>query len=389
MSSRLNSPQASPRATPKNSQITVESVSAVQSEKPIARMFAGHMVQAAGLRVIMLLFASSSVEDITNTYTCKTILAALVHQATRPSSLEVGVPLTDLCRAGNVMLASAMGQASPWETNSAIYEDNEIINTSDEELDDDDDDDDMDTETEEDVDAEDQQVEVITSGMPMHPGHPGVAAIETVLMQQQMRMREHSSQSDPGNQQNNMENQTQGQQTMQSRRTSILRPAAFETPPQGPAAPPPPPSPITQLIEMGFSMAHVRRGMRSLNIDSNQNRTTNQISTQIAMLAAWLIENPQEPGEEPNASQSEPTTEAVDAGTDETSAENARPLFDFDPIPDTFFDVIDQSSGTIIMDGTESTTSIGAWPGNVASQAGTSGPSIIELPDDNPRQSLK
>ena len=47
-------------------------------------------------------------------------------------------------------------------------------------------------------------------------------------------------------------------------------------------------------------MAHVQRGMRSLNISQRTNQNSAQISTQIAMLAAWLIENPQLPEEEPS-----------------------------------------------------------------------------------------
>ena len=387
------SPLTSPRPTPKTSTHTVDTTQTVISEKPIARMFAGHMVQTAGLRVIMLFFASSSVEEITSTNTCRTILTSLIQQAARPSSLEVGVPLNDLLRAGNVMLASAMGQASPWDSRSSVYEESELINTSDEDemIDDDEDDDMMDTETEEDADPEEQvqqQTGTHSTGGGTQPGptalhSQGVAAIETVLMEHQRRLREVPQ--GPGDITN------QGQQTFgsnsdtnPSRRTSILRPASFAPPIVSQTiAPPSPPSPITQLIEMGFTMAHVQRGMRSLNISNHQNQNTSQTSTQIAMLAAWLIENPQEPGEEPNVSN---PAQEVDS-SNLLSMDNARPLFELDPALDnnTGYDIIDQPSTTIIMDGSESTTSIGMWPGNVLPQTATYHPSIIELGDENPR----
>jgi hypothetical protein len=92
-------------------------------------MFAGHMVQTAGLRVIMMIYSSKNVDEITNNDTSRTILQSLISQASKPSSLEVGVPLNDLLRASNVMLSSAMGQASPWTSSSSIYEDTEM-NTS-------------------------------------------------------------------------------------------------------------------------------------------------------------------------------------------------------------------------------------------------------------------
>ena len=396
-----SSPLNSPRATPKSSVQAMESSSVQsaslreanpsqsgQSEKPIARMFAGYMVQAATMRVIMLLFSSRNVTQITQTESYRNMLGALIEQASRPSSMELGVPLGDLVRSSNVMLASAMGQASPWDSHSSILDETEIINTSDEELEDDDDDDMMDTETEEEeeITQHSRQANPNTTGTTT----TGVAAIETVLMEHQRRIRAFDAAA-------NSSGSSQGQQTFGSsnsdtaptQRQSILRPSQLMGSQPAPAPPPPPPpAPLTQLVEMGFSMAHVQRGMRRLNINANGSQTSGQVSTQIAMLASWLIENPQEPGEEPNAANQEPeeqSAENVDEPPTSQPAPEIRPLFDFENITEmaNSFEVIDRSSSSVLVDGTESSTVVNSWPANVLSARTDSSPSIVEIDEDN------
>ena len=201
MSTRLNSPGNSPRVTPRTSTQTLDTLRDISSDKPLARIFAGHMVQSAAMRVIMLLFSSSSVGDITQTDSHRQILSSLVQQAVRPSSLEVGVPLSDLIRSSNVMLASAMGAASPWESKSSLFDDAELVATSDEELEDDEEL--MSTSSDEDETAEvvvtsrttGTQQNVQQNHPPSSIGQIETGPIETVLMEHQRRIQQRESNS--------------------------------------------------------------------------------------------------------------------------------------------------------------------------------------------------
>lgn len=116
-------------------------------------------------------------------------------------------------------------------------------------------------------------------------------------------------------------------------------------------------------------MAHVQRGMRTLNISARTNQNSAQISTQIAMLAAWLIENPQLPDEEPSAEPATAEESAAEEPARPAESESPRPLFDFDepanPTPDAYSIIDRESSGTALIEGVESATDNISWPTNV------------------------
>ena len=158
---------ATPRGTPRGSTKTTPKVSAINasqsfqagtpitvqsqdlSERHLARKFAAQHLQSAALRTIMMIFSMSHIDEIIDSKPIRMVLSDLIAQSAKPSSLEVGVPLGDLIRAGNVMLSSAIGIASPWEASGNFSDDS--LNTSDDDAgltDDDDDDDDYMTEAE-------------------------------------------------------------------------------------------------------------------------------------------------------------------------------------------------------------------------------------------------
>ena len=109
------------------------------------------------------------------------------------------------------MLASAMGQASTWDSKSSLEETHERMNTSDEDLDDDDDDDDMETESDDEVETEteqDQTQDQSPNAVAMHT--QGVSAIETVLLEHQRRIREETTNNNSRNMNSNSDTTRKG-----------------------------------------------------------------------------------------------------------------------------------------------------------------------------------
>ena len=316
-----STPRNSTRTTPQSSStgLLPSSTSEQISDRHLARKFAAQHIQSAGLRTIMMIFSTCQIEEITKNSAIRTVLAELISQSAKPSSLEVGVPLGDLIRAGNVMLSSAIGSSSPWEASATFSDDS--LNTSDEEMTDDEDDDEFLTDTEVADDesglppvlralinqvneanaaaANQVATQQTASVAPNQNGNPvgnprqGIGEIERVVNQEYHRIRTRSTpNSDPNSTPQapppNYSIIGQTAPTMPPRQLqSTTNPAGnpptetgFRTsPPFGPPPPPPPPPPITALAEMGFTLPHIQQGIRALNL----NPTTIN-ATQIAVL---------------------------------------------------------------------------------------------------------
>lgn len=314
-----------------------------KTDRHLARKFASQMIQNAGLRTIMMIFSTCNISDISENSAKKSLLAELISHSSKPSSLEVGVPLGDLIRTSNVMLSSAIGAASPWEcpkTTGSFSDDS--LASSDEEADDepmsdDEDDEDYLTDAEQDDDSSMppvlqaliNQVNEATAALNQN-GTAGISEIERVLGQ---------AVSERANSRNSSNQQTQSSQ--QSRRISRSRdrgtrsnsshppssnPPPSNPPPIGPAPPPPPPPPVTALVEMGFTLEHIQEGIRAQNFNASSLN-----ATQIAMLASWLIENPAPPTPQQPAEEEEPEHESSMVDFEDMMNDNfdsPRPLFD-------------------------------------------------------------
>lgn len=371
-----NSNATSPTVTPAVSAMdnSVSSNRPPLGERIKARAFAGFMVQSAMLRFIMLYFGSTNVAQVNS---AREVLQRLVMEASKPSSLEIGVNLMDLNRSANILLASAMGQATQLDSNHSLSNESIALETSDEDIDElEEDDEEMST------DEDDTIEETISHGRARN-------AIEQLLEEHHMRQSTegggHLTTPEPL-----PPAPLQATDNPTGRRMSVLRPSRFgapqrfsssasshsvsaeeltATPPHPPQVappmpPPPPPEPpaVTNLVEMGFALDHINSGIQRLNLTP---RSMN--ANQIAMLASWLIENPAPAVMQPSQPQS-PNPEDEDENSEETNGEQTdiQPLlFEFEDsrVADAF-ELIDQPSTTRLVD-EGATGPETRWPNNV------------------------
>lgn len=317
-----------------------------KSDRHLSRKFAAQMIQNVGLRTIMMIFSTCKIADISENAAKKSLLAELISHSSKPSSLEVGVPLGDLIRTSNVMLSLAIGAASPWEcpTTTGAFSDDSLVSSEDDDEDDpmsdDEDDEDYLTDAERDdssmppvLQALINQVNEATAAL-NQPGnhHTGISEIERVLgnvTQQRANSTGNTSTSGTGPSPRRVSRNTAGGNRTTRSNTSSNPPPSAPPPsaPIGPAPPAPPPPPVTALVEMGFTLEHIQAGIRAQNFNASA-----LTATQIAMLASWLIENPAPPPttttrEETDAEEPDHESSMVDF-EDLMMDDNPRPLFD-------------------------------------------------------------
>ena len=334
----LNSRSLSPPPPPPVASLSVQSGNIDdKSDRHLARKFASQMIQNVGLRTIMMIFSTCNISDISENTAKKTLLAELISHSSKPSSLEVGVPLGDLVRTTNVMLSSAIGAASPWAcpASTGTFSDDSLASSEEEDEDDDpmsDDEDDEDylTDAERDdssmppvLQALINQVNEATAALNQPGGgNTGISEIERVLgnvAQQRVTSATESQSQSPRRPPRNANRTT--------RSNSAQPPPPPGPAPIGPAPPPPPPPPVTALVEMGFALDHIQAGIRAQNFDGSSLN-----ATQIAMLASWLVENPAPPpqttsGTTPDPDDIEHEASMVDF-EDLMNDDHPRPLFD-------------------------------------------------------------
>ena len=305
-----------------------------KSDRHLARKFASQMIQNVGLRTIMMIYSTCNISDISENTAKKSLLAELISHSSKPSSLEVGVPLGDLVRTSNVMLSSAIGAASPWAcpASTGTFSDDSLASSEEDEDDDpmsdDEDDEDYLTDAERDdssmppvLQALINQVNEATAAL-NQPGNTGISEIERVLGNVTQQRGTSSSQSQ------SQSPRRASRTTNRATRSNSSQPAPPPTGPApiGPAPPPPPPPPVTALVEMGFALDHIQEGIRAQNFNASSLN-----STQIAMLASWLVENPAPPPQTTSAP-ADPDDVEHEASMvdfeDLMNDDHPRPLFD-------------------------------------------------------------
>ncbi|CBY39294.1 unnamed protein product [Oikopleura dioica] len=400
VSSNATSPTVTPSVSASDNSTSSNSRPPL-GERIKARAFAGFMVQSAMLRFIMLYFGSTNVGQVNS---AREVLQRLVAEASKASSLEIGVNLMDLNRSANILLASAMGQATQLDSSHSLSNESIALETSDEDLEEDlEDDEEMST------DEDDTIEEPISHGRARN-------AIEQLLEEHHARET-----SNGGGLMTTPEPllppaPLEATDNPTGRRMSILRPSRFGAPqrftssttsssvsaedltvsphpplmaPPNPPPPPPQPPAVTNLAEMGFALDHINSGIQRLNLTP-----THMNPNQIAMLASWLIENPAP--EVMTPSQPVQETEAEEnTNSDETNDQNdIQPLlfeFETDERVADAFELIDQPSTTRLV---EESTPETRWPNNVIPQPRLQHPNSIlaqlfDVEDGNVNERLK
>jgi hypothetical protein len=401
VSSNATSPSVTPSVSASDNSIASYSRPPL-GERIKARAFAGFMVQSAMLRFIMLYFGSTNVTEVNS---AREVLQRLVSEASKPSSLEIGVNLMDLNRSANILLASAMGQATQLDSNHSLSNESIALETSDEDLEEDlEDDEEMST------DEDDTIEEPISHGRARN-------AIEQLLEEHHARATSESGGLMTTPEPLLPPAPLEATDNPTGRRMSILRPSRFGAPqrftsntgssvsvsaedlstsphpplmaPPNPPPPPPHPPAVTNLAEMGFALDHINSGIQRLNLTP-----AHMNPNQVAMLASWLIENPAP--EVMTPSQPAPDNEQEEnANSEETNEQNdIQPLlfeFETDERMADAFELIDQPSTTRLV---EESTPETRWPNNVIPQPRQQHPNSIlaqlfDVEDGNVNERLK